>query len=480
MQYLDWLTGAKSATLKAWLLPRLDGAALVGLRTGFFTVGAAELIQSSLARMLESSGQLYVVLGGQPEQTDPAALRVLADLAARFPTQAKVYLATPEGGLQHAKTYYVRGQDGRSAAYVGSGNLTRGGLETNQEAAVVLEGHAGDDSAAEAVLEAIRAWADHPAAKLVTSDVATAFGQEVRAARIGSARRPGAADPTWRLEEMLPGVLDLIEAIGSEEGRMSGVPTGFRDLDALTNGLQPGSLTVIGGRPSLGKSVLLLDICRSAAIKHSLPAALFSLEMTSEEINMRLLSAEARVPLHAMRTGQMGEEDWKRLARRMTEVAAAPLYINDTGALTARGLCDEATRLVRDQGVKLVAIDYLQLVTPNLRSESREREVSDMTRQLKALALDLRVPVVVAAQLNRGPEQRIDRRPILADFRESDAIAQAADLVILLHREDVYEPETPRAGEADFIIGKNRNGPTAIVTVAFQGHYARFVDMVMQ
>lgn len=479
MQYLDRLADPQAATLKEWLLPRLDHAALVGLRTGFFTVGAAELVAPLLTQMLEGGGELCVVLGGQPEQTDPAALRVLAGVAAQFPDRAKVYLVTPQGGLQHAKTYYVRDQNGRSAAYVGSGNLTRGGLEANEEAAVTLEGRAGDKSAAEAVLKGIRAWADQPTAQPVTPDVAVAFGEEARAARIGSARRPGAADPTWRLEEMLPGVLDVIEAVGSRGGPTLGVPSGFRDLDDLTNGLQPGALTVVGARPSIGKSVLLLDFCRSAAIKHNLPTALFSLEMTNEEINMRLLSAEARVALHAMRTGQMGEVDWTRLARRMGEIVSAPFYVNDTASLTARGLCDEATRMVRDHDVKLLAVDYLQLITPNLRSESREREVSEMIRQLKALALDLRVAVVVAAQLNRGPEQRIDRRPLLADFRESDAIAQAADLVILLHREDSYDRESVRAGEADFIVAKNRNGPTATITVAFQGHYARFVDMAV-
>jgi replicative DNA helicase len=192
---------------------------------------------------------------------------------------------------------------------------------------------------------------------------------------------------------------------------------------------------------------------------------------------VRLLSAETRVPLHSIRTGLMGDDDWTRLAHRMEEIADAPLYINDTASLRSAALCDEATRLVRDRGVTLIAVDYLQLITPDLRGETREREVSDITRQLKALARDLGVPVVVAAQLNRGPEQRTDKRPLLTDFRESDAIAQAADLVILLYREDAYERKSPRAGEADLIVAKNRQGPTATITVAFQGHYSRFTDM---
>ena len=388
-----------------------------------------------------------------------------------------VYLATPGAGRQNGKTYYVRDEHKRCAAYVGSANLTRGGLETNQEAGIVLDDAVDGAAAVETVLRGIMAWCDHPAAVLVTPAVATAFGEKAKAAHIGRARLPGPADPTWRLADMLPDALDWIEAAAGHGQPILGVPTGFADLDALTNGLHPGSLVVVGSRPSIGKTTLLLDFCRAATLRNDLPSALFSLEMTRRDINLRLLSAESRVPLHAMRTGQLRDDDRTRLAQRTQTIADAPLFINDSGALTAQALCDEATRLVRDHGVKLIAVDYLQLITPDLRGETREREVSETTRQLKALALDLGVPIVVAAQLNRDAERRIDRKPMLSDLRESDAIAQAADIVILLHREDAYERETPRAGEADFIVAKHRQGPTATVTVAFQGHYARFVDM---
>jgi replicative DNA helicase len=218
-------------------------------------------------------------------------------------------------------------------------------------------------------------------------------------------------------------------------------------------------------------------LCRSASIRHKLPAILFSLEMTAAEISMRLLSAESRVPVHLMRTGQMTDDNRARLTERMAEIAGVPFYISESAALSINALSDEAARLVAGKGVRLVAVDYLQLITTGRRFESREREVAEIAQQLKALALDLQVPVVVAAQLNRGPEQRADKRPLLADLRDSDAIAQAADLVVLLHREDAFERESPRAGEADFIVAKHRNGPTATVTVAFQGHYSRFVDM---
>jgi replicative DNA helicase/HKD family nuclease len=478
VRYLDVTVDAGATLLRDWLLPRIEKADVVGLRTGFLTLAGTEAVIPLLRQVLERNGQMYAVVGGHPEQTDPAALMELARLVADFPAHAEVYLATPGSGRQNGKTYYVRGEQDGAAAYVGSANLTRGGLETNHEAGILLDDADDDPATVEAILNGIKAWCGHPSAELVTPDVAIAFAAKARAARIGRSWEPGPANSTWRLADMLPEALEWIEAAGSVKGGgLTGVPTGFADLDALTNGLQPGWLVVVGGRPSLGKSVFLLDVCRSAALRNSLPSALFSLEMTRQELNIRLLSAEARVPQLVMRSGQMNDNDWARLARRMAEIADAPLYINDTGTLSVQALCDEATRMVRDHGVMLIAVDYLQLITPELRGETREREVGEIARRLKALALDLGVPVVVAAQLNRDPEYRIDKRPLLADLRESDAIAQAADLVILLHREDAYERESPRAGEADFILAKNRHGPAATVTVAFQGHYFRFVDM---
>jgi replicative DNA helicase len=204
---------------------------------------------------------------------------------------------------------------------------------------------------------------------------------------------------------------------------------------------------------------------------------IFSLEMSRNEITMRLLSAEARVPLHSMRTGQLGEEDWARLARRMSEVVDAPMFIDDSPNMSMMEIRAKCRRLKQRQDLRLVIIDYLQLMSSPRRVENRQQEVSDMSRSLKLLAKELDVPVVAVAQLNRGPEQRTDKRPLLADLRESGSIEQDSDVVILLHREDAYERESPRAGEADFIVAKHRNGPTATVTVAFQGHYSRFCDM---
>ena len=224
-------------------------------------------------------------------------------------------------------------------------------------------------------------------------------------------------------------------------------------------------------------STLGLDIARSASIKHGQASVIFSLEMSKTEITMRLLSAEARVPLHHMRSGSMTDDDWARLARRMGEVAEAPLYIDDSPNLTMMEIRAKARRLKQRHGLRLIVIDYLQLMTGNKKAESRQQEVSELSRSLKLLAKELEVPVIAMSQLNRGAEQRTDKKPMLSDLRESGSIEQDADMVVLLHREDAYEKESPRAGEADFIVAKHRNGPTATITVAFQGHYSRFVDM---
>ena len=279
------------------------------------------------------------------------------------------------------------------------------------------------------------------------------------------------------LAEIMPGALDEIEAIGSRGGSLSGVPTGFADLDALTNGLHPGQMVVVAARPAMGKSAFALDIARAASVRAGLTSVLVSLEMSRNEITMRLLSAEARVPLHAMRTGQLGEDDWTRLARRMSEVVDAPLFIDDSPNMSMMEIRSKCRRLKQRNDLRLVIVDYLQLMSSPRRVENRQQEVSELSRSLKLLAKELNVPVVALAQLNRGPELRSDKRPLLADLRESGSIEQDSDVVILLHREDAYEPESPRAGEADLIVAKHRNGPTATVTVAFQGHYSRFVDM---
>jgi replicative DNA helicase len=226
-------------------------------------------------------------------------------------------------------------------------------------------------------------------------------------------------------------------------------------------------------------STLALDLARASAVHAGLASVIFSLEMSRNEITMRLLSAEARVALQHMRTGQLSDDDWTRLARRMSEVADAPLFIDDSPNMSMVEIRAKCRRLKQRHDLKLVIVDYLQLMSSPKRVENRQQEVSELSRSLKLLAKELNVPVVALSQLNRGPEQRTDKRPMLSDLRESGSIEQDSDMVILLHREDAYERESPRAGEADFIVAKHRNGPTTTVTVAFQGHYSRFVDMAM-
>ena len=279
------------------------------------------------------------------------------------------------------------------------------------------------------------------------------------------------------LSAIMGDALTEIEAISNRDGEMVGVPTGFADLDPLTNGLHPGQLIMIAARPSIGKSTLGVDFCRAASIKHGLTSAIFSLEMSRNEIVMRLLSAEAQVPLQHMRSGNMTEGDWSKLASKMGVVSDAPLFIDDSPNMNLMEIRAKCRRLKQRHDLRLVVVDYLQLMTSGKRVESRQQEVSEFSRSLKLLAKELDVPVVAISQLNRGPEQRVDKRPMLADLRESGSLEQDADMVVLLHREDFYERESPRAGEADFIVAKHRNGPTATITVAFQGHYSRFVDM---
>ena len=278
------------------------------------------------------------------------------------------------------------------------------------------------------------------------------------------------------LSELIEPTIDEIEAIEGRKGVMSGVPTGFADLDDLTNGLHPGQMIIIAARPAVGKSTLALDFARAAAIKSKLATVFFSLEMSRTEIVMRLLSAEAGVQLGSIRGGKMNDEDWRRVVNKTPMISESPLYIDDSPNLTMMEIRAKARRLKQRHDLKMVIIDYMQLMSSGKKVESRQLEVSEFSRQIKLLAKELELPVIALSQLNRGPEQRSDKKPMLSDLRESGSLEQDADMVVLLHREDVYDKEN-RPGEADLIVAKRRNGPTGTITTAFQGHYSRFVDM---
>lgn len=279
------------------------------------------------------------------------------------------------------------------------------------------------------------------------------------------------------LVSAIESAVDEIESASGRDGEMTGVPTGFRELDELTNGLHAGQLIIVAARPGLGKSTLALDFARAASVKGRKPAIFFSLEMGRNEIATRLLAAEASIPMHVLRKGSMEQQDWNRLAETRSRIADAPLYIDDSPNMTLVEIRAKCRRLSQRGGLSMVIIDYLQLMTSGKKVESRQQEVSEFSRALKLLAKELQVPVIALSQLNRGPEQRSDKKPQLSDLRESGSLEQDADIVILLHREDAYERDHPRAGEADLIVAKHRNGRQDTVSVAFSGAFSRFSDM---
>ena len=276
------------------------------------------------------------------------------------------------------------------------------------------------------------------------------------------------------LADILDDTLTEIEAASGRTDEMSGVPTGFLELDELTHGLHPGQMIVVAARPAVGKSTLGIDIVRAAAIKHKMASAVFSLEMSRTEITMRILSAEATIQLQDLRKGLKSQDQWNKLARIMGKISDSPLFIDDSPNMSLMEIRAKARRLKQQHNLKLIVIDYLQLMSSGKKVESRQQEVAEFSRALKLLAKELEVPVIAISQLNRGPEQRTDKRPQMSDLRESGSIEQDADVVILLHR-DKSDPE--RDGEADVIVAKHRNGPTKDIVLAFQGHYARFNNM---
>ena len=289
---------------------------------------------------------------------------------------------------------------------------------------------------------------------------------------------PEQSEDVQPLSDAVAAAIREIETAKGRDGSMTGVPTGFEDLDRLTNGLHPGQLIIVAARPGLGKSTLALDFARSAAIAHQLPTVFFSLEMGRTEIAMRLLSAEASIELQKLRKGTLDSTDWTTIASTHGRINDAPLYLDDSPNLTLVEIRAKCRRLKQQSGLAMVVVDYLQLMTSGKKVESRQQEVSEFSRALKLLAKELDVPVIALSQLNRGPEQRQDKRPALSDLRESGSLEQDADMVILLHRESSYEPGAASGlGEAEMIVAKHRNGPTANLKVAFQGHLSRFANM---
>jgi replicative DNA helicase len=267
-------------------------------------------------------------------------------------------------------------------------------------------------------------------------------------------------------------------ADGLEKPREAGVMTGFKDLDELTGGLLPGQLIIIGARPSVGKTTLCTSILRHVSIKQGGHSLMFSLEMLQDELASTIFAAEARIPLHHMRYEHMTDDDWRRFSRAYGDVSGAPIHIDDSPGLNLTQVITRTRKAMRRFPIRVMAVDYFQMLTVGngRRYESREREAAAVIYGLKDLAKELRIPVIALAQLNRGSANRTDKTPQMSDIRETGVAEQAADVGILVHRPDMHETESPRAGEADLIVDKHRKGARATITVAFQGHYSRFVD----
>lgn len=278
------------------------------------------------------------------------------------------------------------------------------------------------------------------------------------------------------LKELIKDSFRTIERLYEKKEIITGVPTGFEMLDEKTSGLQKSDLVVVAGRPSMGKTALALNIAQYAAIEANIPVAVFSLEMSKEQLAFRMLSSEARVDSQRLRRGFPGETDWPKLTTAAGRLAEAPIFIDDTAAITVLEMKAKARRLRAERGLGLVVVDYLQLMRSLGSRDSREQEISEISRSLKALAKELAIPVVALSQLNRQVEQRTNRRPQMADLRESGAIEQDADVIIFLYRDEVYNraEDNPEKGIAEIIIGKQRNGPVGTVKLSFLEKFTRF------
>jgi len=280
------------------------------------------------------------------------------------------------------------------------------------------------------------------------------------------------------IEALLKESFERITALYEAGEEITGVPSGFRDVDRLTSGFQPGNLVIVAARPSMGKSAFGLCIAANIAIRHQVPVALFTLEMSKAEVTQRLMCSEAKVESQRLRSGKLAPDDWPRLTAACDKLAKAPIYVDDTGSITMMEIRSKARRLKsKEPTLGLIIVDYLQLMTSGASVENRVQEVSQISRNLKILARDLDVPILAMSQLSRAVEQRHDKRPILSDLRESGSIEQDADLVAFIYRDEYYNDDSPDQGLAEVLLAKHRNGPTGTEKLSFLKRYAKFADL---
>jgi len=279
------------------------------------------------------------------------------------------------------------------------------------------------------------------------------------------------------LREIIVSSLQNLQYIYEHKGEITGVPTGFKDLDKMCSGLQSGDLIIVAARPSMGKTSLGMQVAFQAAQGLQKGVAVFSLEMSKEQLVQRMLCSEAGVDLHKLRSGGLNEDDWGILMNKSREMAKIPLYIDDSAVLSVRQIKAKARRLQAEKGICLIVIDYLQLMHSGGRVENRQQEIAEISRSLKGLAKEMNVPVMALAQLSRSVEQRQDKKPIMSDLRESGSLEQDADVVMFIYRDDYYNLESEKKGIAEIIVGKQRNGPVGIAELAFVKEYTKFLNL---
>ena len=276
------------------------------------------------------------------------------------------------------------------------------------------------------------------------------------------------------LKDLLAKAVDRIDMLFHLDNPITGVPTGYTDFDERTSGLQASDLIIVAGRPSMGKTSFAMNIVEHAAIKNKTPVAVFSMEMPGEQLAMRMMSSLGRIDQHRVRTGKLSDDDWPRLTSAVSLLAEAPIFIDDSPALSPNEVRARSRRLAREHGLGLIVVDYLQLMQVSGTKENRVNEISEISRSLKSLAKELKVPVIALSQLNRSLEQRPNKRPVMSDLRESGAIEQDADLIVFIYRDEVYNEDSPDKGTAEIIISKQRNGPIGTTRLTFLGQYTRF------
>jgi replicative DNA helicase len=278
------------------------------------------------------------------------------------------------------------------------------------------------------------------------------------------------------VQDTIKEAIEKIQELHEFEGEITGTPTGYKDFDKLTAGLQDSDLIIVAGRPAMGKTTLAMNIAENAAIKHDVPVAIFSMEMSALQLVMRLFSSLGQIDQTRLRTGNLDELDWPKLTSGMNLLHKSHIYIDETPSLSPAELRARARRLKREHNIGMIVVDYLQLMAVPGSKENRATEIAEISRSLKAIAKELHLPVIALSQLNRQLEQRPNKRPVMADLRESGAIEQDADLIVFIYRDEVYNEDTPDKGKAEIIIGKHRNGPTGTIALTFQGQWLRFVN----